>query len=198
MTNNDERDAQMSALAGNPLFEALKLAVGMLSLHGYEDEAKKVVAEARSAAARQPTAATGQEPVAHFQDTAADGAKPRYEQVAEQFNGAPGTFPLYAAPIADNAGVEQDFCYCNDEISLQIVSGGAAKEGLYGRVTLKIGDEYVEYMRAQPDESKRVMTDDEVRALRRASAVLCGTGHHDEASTLNGILARASSDKGGV
>jgi hypothetical protein len=57
MTNNDEREAQMSALADNPLFEALKLAVGMLSLHGYDDEAKKVVAEARSAAARQPAAA---------------------------------------------------------------------------------------------------------------------------------------------
>jgi uncharacterized coiled-coil protein SlyX len=39
----------------------------------------------------------------------------------------------------------QDFCYCNDDISLQAVSGGAASEGLYGRVTLKVGEEYVKY-----------------------------------------------------
>lgn len=55
---------------------------------------------------------------------------------------------LYAAPPAAPAPVE-DFCYCNDEISLQMVSGGAAPEGLYGRVTLKIDGKYVEYVRAE-------------------------------------------------
>ncbi|BAW19184.1 hypothetical protein [Ralstonia phage RP31] len=38
-------------------------------------------------------------------------------------------------------------CYCNDDISLQMVSGGAAPDGLYGEVTLKIGETYVEYVR---------------------------------------------------
>ncbi len=42
-----------------------------------------------------------------------------------------------------------DFCYCNAEISLQMVSGGAAPEGLYGRVTLLIDGKYVDYVRAE-------------------------------------------------
>lgn len=49
---------------------------------------------------------------------------------------------------ADAVPAKEDFCYCNDEISLQIVSGGGAPEGLYGRVTLKISGEYVNYVRA--------------------------------------------------
>jgi len=40
----------------------------------------------------------------------------------------------------------EDFCYCDHEISLQIVSGGAAPEGLYGRVTLQVKGEYVDYV----------------------------------------------------
>ena len=41
----------------------------------------------------------------------------------------------------------EDFCYCNDGISLQIVSGGGHAAGLYGCLTVKIGDEYIQYMR---------------------------------------------------
>jgi hypothetical protein len=33
------------------------------------------------------------------------------------------------------------------------------------------------------------MTDEQIAALRKASAVLCGTGYHDEASVINGLLA---------
>ena len=39
----------------------------------------------------------------------------------------------------------EDFCYCDHEISLQTVSGGAAPEGLYGRVTLKVKGQYIAY-----------------------------------------------------
>jgi hypothetical protein len=47
---------------------------------------------------------------------------------------------------------EEDFCYCDDSISLQIVSGGAAVGGLYYRVRLKIDGEYVDYVREQPEQ----------------------------------------------
>ena len=36
--------------------------------------------------------------------------------------------------------LNEQFCYCNDEISLQTVAGGANKAGLYGEVTLKMED----------------------------------------------------------
>jgi len=42
----------------------------------------------------------------------------------------------------------EDFCYCDHEISLQRVSGGATPEGLYGRVTLQVKGEYVDYVPA--------------------------------------------------
>ena len=45
---------------------------------------------------------------------------------------------------------EEQFCYCDDSISLQIVSGGAAVGGLYSRVTLKIDGEYIDYVRKHP------------------------------------------------
>ena len=48
--------------------------------------------------------------------------------------------------------LEEDFCFCNDGINLQIVSGGAAVGGLYYCVTLKIDGEYVDYVRAQPEQ----------------------------------------------
>jgi hypothetical protein len=54
------------------------------------------------------------------------------------------------AHLAAQPAPAEDFCYCDDDISLQMVSGGAAPEGLYGRVTLKIGDAYVNYVKAQP------------------------------------------------
>jgi hypothetical protein len=40
------------------------------------------------------------------------------------------------------------------------------------------------------------LTDEQIRALRKASAVLCGTGHHDEASEINGLLADRGSEGG--
>ena len=48
-----------------------------------------------------------------------------------------------------NLPCRQDFCYCDSHVSLQIVSGGASKEGYLGRVTLKIDDEYVDYIRVE-------------------------------------------------
>ena len=42
------------------------------------------------------------------------------------------------------------FCFCDNDISLQSVSGGGASEGLYGRITLKIGSEFVSYVKEQP------------------------------------------------
>lgn len=49
--------------------------------------------------------------------------------------------------ISDLAKMDQRSCYCGEEISLQSVSGGHAPEGLYGRVTLRIGSHYVDYVR---------------------------------------------------
>lgn len=47
-------------------------------------------------------------------------------------------------------------CYCDDSIIPQMVSGGAAPEGLYGRVTLLVDGKYVDYVQrtqaAQPVE----------------------------------------------
>jgi len=54
------------------------------------------------------------------------------------------------AHLAAQPAPAEDFCYCDDDISLQMVSGGAALEGLYGRVTLKINGQYVDYVKAQP------------------------------------------------
>lgn len=69
--------------------------------------------------------------------------------------------PLYTTPPAVDArqGDGEHFCYCDEEISLQTVSGGASKDGLYGRVTLKVGDEYVEYVRASSSRVEVEMVD---------------------------------------
>jgi hypothetical protein len=59
MTSNTNRLDGMDmtdVLQSNQLYEALKLAIGMLSLHGHEDDAKKVVAEARLLSASKPAA----------------------------------------------------------------------------------------------------------------------------------------------
>lgn len=69
--------------------------------------------------------------------------------------------PLPAAPdhlrdTTEKAAPAEDFCYCDDDISLQMVSGGAALEGLYGRVTLKINGQYVDYVKAQPAPAEPV------------------------------------------
>jgi len=44
----------------------------------------------------------------------------------------------------------EDFCACNKSISLQMISGGAHASGLYGTLTLKIDDKYVEYVPDPP------------------------------------------------
>ena len=41
----------------------------------------------------------------------------------------------------------QTFCYCDEEVSLQFVSGTGSKYGALGRVTLRIAGKYVEYIR---------------------------------------------------
>ncbi len=56
---------------------------------------------------------------------------------------------VYTAPPAQTPPPGEDFCYCGEEISLQSVSGGAAPEGLYGAVTLRVKGEYVRYVKAQ-------------------------------------------------
>ncbi len=60
------------------------------------------------------------------------------------------------AHLAAQPAPDEDFCYCDDDISLQMVSGGAALEGLYGRVTLKINGQYVDYVKAQPAPAEPV------------------------------------------
>lgn len=37
-----------------------------------------------------------------------------------------------------------------------------------------------------------MLTEEQVRALRKASEVLCGTGYHDEASVINSILTASA------
>ena len=64
----------------------------------------------------------------------------------------------------------EDFCYCGNEISLQMVSGGAAPEGLYGRVTLKVGDKYVNYY-AAPVRTKD-LTDDEILMCVKSQSII--------------------------
>lgn len=56
---------------------------------------------------------------------------------------------LAAQSAPDESLPEEQFCYCNGSVSLQIVSGGAHPLGYLGEVTLKVGDEYVKYIRAQ-------------------------------------------------
>lgn len=43
----------------------------------------------------------------------------------------------------------ESFCYCNPDIRLDSVAGGANKAGLYGTVHLRIGNESVEYARVK-------------------------------------------------
>jgi hypothetical protein len=64
--------------------------------------------------------------------------------------------PDHLRDVAEKAAPAEDFCYCDDDISLQMVSGGAALEGLYGRVTLKINGQYVDYVKAQPAPAEPV------------------------------------------
>jgi hypothetical protein len=49
---------------------------------------------------------------------------------------------------------QEAFCYCNKDVSLQMVSGGGAPEGYLGKVTLRIGDQYREYRSGAPIEPK--------------------------------------------
>ena len=61
----------------------------------------------------------------------------------------------------------EQFCYCGNEISLQMVSGGAAPEGLYGRVTLKVGDKYVDYYTAPPEAIKAAIEATKEKAAQK-------------------------------
>lgn len=45
-------------------------------------------------------------------------------------------------PLTQQVG---QFCYCNADVSMQMVSGGGAPEGYLGKVTLRIGDQYRDY-----------------------------------------------------
>lgn len=79
-----------------------------------------------------------------------------------------------AAVLAAQPAPAEDFCYCDDDISLQMVSGGAALEGLYGRVTLKINGQYVDYVKAQPAPAEHVAwCKYEQRHERPTRIVLC-------------------------
>lgn len=75
------------------------------------------------------------------------------------------------AHLAAQPATAEDFCYCDDDISLQMVSGGAALEGLYGRVTLKINGQYVDYVKAQPAPAEPVSRE---HAIALRDAELCG------------------------
>ena len=45
----------------------------------------------------------------------------------------------------------EDYCFCNDSVSLQSVSGGGATEGYLGSVRLKIDGQFVTYKREDED-----------------------------------------------
>ena len=45
----------------------------------------------------------------------------------------------------------EKFCFCDDTISLQMVSGVASPEGYSGKITLKIGEEYRNYYHVVTD-----------------------------------------------
>jgi hypothetical protein len=55
--------------------------------------------------------------------------------------------------LTPNSG--RQFCYCDDGVSLQMVSGGGAPEGYLGKVTLRIGDQYREYSTHPAPSTKR-------------------------------------------
>ena len=76
---------------------------------------------------------------------------------------AAGFEPPFTTPpaAAVSVALKKYFCYCNKEVSLQMVSGGAAPEGYLGKVTLRVGDQYRDYF-AQPD--REALTKDDVRA----------------------------------
>jgi hypothetical protein len=67
-------------------------------------------------------------------------------EVAAQADGSLAAQPEPASPA-------ESFCYCNDGISLQSVSGGAHKAGYAGEVFLKVEGEYVRYIKADPAPS---------------------------------------------
>lgn len=58
-----------------------------------------------------------------------------------------------ASPVEPS---QEQFCYCNDSISLQSVSGGGSAEGLYGSVRLKVGGEFVRYVK-QPSQAGELL-----------------------------------------
>lgn len=86
---------------------------------------------------------------------------------------------------------DANFCYCGEEISLQMVSGGSAPEGLYGRVTLKVGDEYVSYVRAVDIEMKSPDMISIPRSTLQHWRELVDLNPADLAPRLDAILRRA-------
>jgi hypothetical protein len=70
---------------------------------------------------------------------------------------------------------QEDFCFCHDGVSLQIVSGGAAPEGYLGKVTLLIDGKYVDYVKAQPVQRKP-LTDEQVKKLLLIAPVYAPDG----------------------
>lgn len=66
-------------------------------------------------------------------------------------NGLRVAVGIVSALTASAAAKGEQFCFCNDDISLQIVSGGASVHGLYGEITLKVGGEYVTYRKVQQE-----------------------------------------------
>lgn len=99
-----------------------------------------------------------------LQRDAEEGKTARAEMLAE----------LDAATRAQPFTVPQaeDFCYCDDSISLQIVSGGGSKEGLYGKVTLKLNGEYVDYVQATLQQAERREMQETEQMLRAEIARL--------------------------
>ncbi len=61
-----------------------------------------------------------------------------------------------AEMLAADAPPDEDFCYCNKDVSLQIVSGGGAPEGYLGKVTLRIGDQYRDYYTHPAESAQQV------------------------------------------
>ena len=73
------------------------------------------------------------------------------------------TFDQARAALDAPSEPKEAFCYCNEDVSLQMVSGGGAPEGYLGKVTLRIGDQYREY-RSHPDAPSGTTTAQLVRS----------------------------------
>lgn len=83
------------------LHDAARMAIDAISdLKGYRDDIDEAIA-----ALREALNAPEPEPVARFINTATQGQKPHWEQVADEHANDPDVMPLYAAPPAAPAPV---------------------------------------------------------------------------------------------